>query len=114
MAFITILFNVLGQDPPVRDFHTATCINDKMYIFGGRGTEPSGTYSPDEETYSNELWYLDLNTLVWHNPQTTGDIPSGRRSHSACKMSFLVLYVYKYCHFVFSCLQKENVYFWWL
>lgn len=56
-----------------------------MYIFGGRGTEPSRIYSPDDESYSNDLWYLDLKTLTWYNPQTTGDVPCGRRSHSACK-----------------------------
>lgn len=95
MNFFCFYASLKGPEPPLRDFHTATCIDDKMYIFGGRGTEPERIYSPDDETYSNELWYLDLNTLVWNNPQTTGDIPCGRRSHSACKFCYdFIIFMY--------------------
>lgn len=75
-----------SDGPPVRDFHTAVCIEDKMYLFGGRGTQSqNGVYLRDKETYSNELWCLDFHTMKWHQPTTLGDKPIGRRSHSACK-----------------------------
>lgn len=76
-----------GNEPSLRDFHTAVCIDDKMYLFGGRGTvQLSGIYISDEEIYSDELWYLDLKTLIWHNVIIDGIKPIGRRSHSACKL----------------------------
>lgn len=60
-----------------------------MYIFGGRGAvQESGMYIPDEEVYGDELWYLDLNTFVWHNVIVETIKPIGRRSHSACKIFF--------------------------
>lgn len=63
------------------------CIDDKMYLFGGRGAvQLSGMYIPYDEIYSDELWYLDLKTLVWHNVIIEGMRPIGRRSHSACKI----------------------------
>ncbi|XP_019875994.1 kelch domain-containing protein 3 [Aethina tumida] len=71
-----------GVHPIVRDFHTAVCINDRMYLFGGRGTVYAPNM-PEEEVYSNELWYLDLNHFEWHLVCANGDIPIGRRSHSA-------------------------------
>lgn len=81
-----------GTEPPVRDFHTAVCIDDRMYLFGGRGTESrTGLYLHDRETYNNELWYLDLNKMVWHKPQVGGDVPVGRRSHSACKLYWYIV-----------------------
>ncbi|XP_018336196.1 kelch domain-containing protein 3 [Agrilus planipennis] len=68
----------------MRDFHTAAVINDKMYIFGGRGTEsPFNLYVPGKEIYCNNLWFLDLQTNEWHRPHTIGTPPTGRRSHSA-------------------------------
>lgn len=67
------------------------CIDDKMYLFGGRGAvQHSGMYIPDEEIYRDELWYLDLKTLVWHNVMTEGTKPIGRRSHSACMFIFFL------------------------
>lgn len=54
-----------------------------MYLFGGRGAiQQRGI---DEETYSDELWYLDLKTYVWHSVIVEGTKPIGRRSHSACE-----------------------------
>ncbi|KAB0799598.1 hypothetical protein PPYR_00841 [Photinus pyralis] len=73
-----------GLEPAVRDFHSAACINDRMYIFGGRGTElHHSLHLREKEVYCNELWYLDLQTHTWCKPHTTGTQPIGRRSHSA-------------------------------
>jgi len=76
--------HTVGDEPAVRDFHSAACLNDRMYIFGGRGTESRHSlYLPGKEIYCDELWYLDLHTHKWYNPYTTGIRPIGRRSHSA-------------------------------
>lgn len=71
-----------GSPPSYRDFHSATVINDKMYIFGGRGDIHS-PYHSQEEIYCPKIVYLDLKTNHWHMPTVTGKIPLGRRSHSA-------------------------------
>lgn len=74
-----------GRPPEVRDFHTTVCIGDNMYLFGGRGTDSRrGYYLPDEETYSDDLWCLNLLTLEWTKLEPVGERPLGRRSHSAC------------------------------
>lgn len=68
--------------PPHSDFHTAVVYDQKMYIFGGRG-DKSGPYHTQEEVYFQDLMYLDLTNHKWHKPKCTGDVPVGRRSHSA-------------------------------
>lgn len=71
-----------GEPPSYRDFHTATPLANRMYIFGGRG-DLYGPYHSQEEIYSRDIMYLDTHTGMWHKPITHGDIPVGRRSHSA-------------------------------
>lgn len=71
--------------PTHRDFHSAICLKDRMYIFGGRGTEERSEFFVNAEVYCNELWYLDLKSCEWVNPTIKGSKPIGRRSHSACK-----------------------------
>lgn len=68
--------------PSYRDFHTATVLNDRMYVFGGRGDRHS-PYHTQEELYCSKIVYLDLKTFKWHTPVCSGDVPIGRRSHSA-------------------------------
>lgn len=43
---------------------------------------------PPQETYCNKMWYLDLKNFNWHLCKVTGDIPSGRRSSSSCKLYY--------------------------
>ncbi|XP_066147064.1 kelch domain-containing protein 3-like [Euwallacea fornicatus] len=71
----------LNEEPTQRDFHTTVCINDRIYLFGGRGT----TFLNNQyvENYCNEVWYLDMKSFDWHHCRATGDIPVGRRSNSA-------------------------------
>ncbi|XP_071439603.1 kelch domain-containing protein 3 isoform X1 [Hetaerina americana] len=71
-----------GTPPSYRDFHSASAVGTKMYIFGGRG-DVYGPYHSQEEVYSNEIVYLETLTSTWHCPSTEGEIPLGRRSHSA-------------------------------
>ncbi|XP_072391369.1 kelch domain-containing protein 3-like [Diabrotica undecimpunctata] len=72
-----------GPEPSARDFHTSVVINDRMYLFGGRGTLVDHFVGGRQMMYCNELWYLDLNTFTWHHCEVTGTVPVGRRSHSA-------------------------------
>lgn len=76
--------HTLGTPPSYRDFHTATVINDRMYIYGGRG-DLHAPYHSQEEIYCPKIVYLDLRTNQWVMPATVGKHPIGRRSHSACK-----------------------------
>ncbi|KRZ37152.1 Kelch domain-containing protein 3, partial [Trichinella pseudospiralis] len=78
--------NVTGTPPIWRDFHTATVIGDRMYVFGGRSDE-AAPYHSNVERYPTDLFYLDLSTFTWHEVQTTGERPTGRRSHSAWEHS---------------------------
>lgn len=84
----TVLSHSYGSPPSYRDFHTATVINDRMYIFGGRGDVQSPYHSQDE-IYCPKIVYLDLNTHQWIMPMTLNKQPLGRRSHSACKFQLL-------------------------
>ncbi|XP_069675101.1 kelch domain-containing protein 3 isoform X2 [Periplaneta americana] len=71
-----------GEPPSYRDFHSATALGDRMYIFGGRG-DLNGPFHSQEEIYCSDIMYLDTKTCRWHRPVTAGDVPIGRRSHSA-------------------------------
>uniref|UniRef100_A0A182QQL7 Kelch domain-containing protein 3 n=1 Tax=Anopheles farauti TaxID=69004 RepID=A0A182QQL7_9DIPT len=74
--------NTDGEPPSYRDFHSATIVNHRMYVFGGR-SDAVAPYHSQEEIYCPNIKYLDLRTDRWHTPKTTGEIPVGRRSHSA-------------------------------
>lgn len=69
----------MGCPPSKRDFHTASVIGNHMYIFGGR----NGEDSDDFEVYTNEIMYLDTNSMKWSLPHCDALAPCGRRSHSA-------------------------------
>lgn len=81
-----------GTPPSYRDFHSATILDNRMYIFGGRGDRHS-PYHSQEEIYYSQIVYLDLKTREWHTPNAVGTIPVGRRSHSAFVYNNL-LYVF--------------------
>lgn len=66
---------ISGEDAPVnRGSHTATLIGKRVYIFGGEDVlrRPLG-----------DLWALDLDTLSWIKPETTGPAPRDRSAHVA-------------------------------
>lgn len=59
---------------PARQFHTASIIEDKMYIFGGG----------DGKYWLNDLLVFNLLTYEWEGPiETKGRAPSGRLQHAA-------------------------------
>lgn len=53
--------------------HTASCIDDKIYIFGGG----------EGSNYYQTLWILDTQTMVWTKASPSGQQPAPRRAHSA-------------------------------
>ncbi|KAI9021577.1 hypothetical protein CLU79DRAFT_753888 [Phycomyces nitens] len=67
-----------GAAPGARRLHTATCLDDKMVVFGGGTTQ----------AYDSDVWYLDAAaypTLTW-NRVTMANItqgPNARMGHSA-------------------------------
>ncbi|XP_064484621.1 kelch domain-containing protein 3-like isoform X2 [Ornithodoros turicata] len=71
-----------GLPPQWRDFHSATALGHRMYVWGGRG-DSQGPFHSQREVYCNRIAYLDTPTSTWVHPPTYGDIPRGRRSHSA-------------------------------
>ncbi|XP_071799387.1 kelch domain-containing protein 3-like [Asterias amurensis] len=74
--------NAKGEIPHWRDFHTAAANKHQMIVFGGR-SDKSGQCYTNQEFYCNKLQVFNIQTKVWNAPATTGDVPIGRRSHSA-------------------------------
>lgn len=75
---------IQGVSPVSRDFHTASAIGNRMYIFGGRSTNEEIINGPvNSEFYCNKIMYLNTDTMKWCTPSTLGYPPCGRRSHSA-------------------------------
>lgn len=73
--------STIDTPPSYRDFHAATILKNRMYIFGGRGDRNS-PYHTQHEVYCSQIVYLDLKTHRWHKPKTIGRVPIGRRSLS--------------------------------
>lgn len=71
--------------PGPRGAHTATLINGKVYIFGGEDAKRRPL---------SELWILDLATLEWDRPTTTGTQPAPRSGHSACAFQNRYIFVF--------------------
>ena len=68
-----------------RDFHTASAMGNKMYIFGGRSDEGGENFT-NREIYCNSMHTYDSVTNTWTAlPSPPGIKPVGRRSHSTCK-----------------------------
>lgn len=64
-----------GVKPEARDGHSASIIGNKMYIFGG--------YIEGLRRYSQDLYCLNLDTMVWKYVNTTGKTPEYRDFHSS-------------------------------
>jgi len=89
------LLKCKGEPPLYRDFHTATAIGDKMFIFGGRSDKTANGNNDHHhfnhfpgliaghEYYSDKLVYLDIPSLRWETPVISSPKPKGRRSHSS-------------------------------
>ncbi|KAL3695735.1 hypothetical protein R1sor_009811 [Riccia sorocarpa] len=78
-----------GDGPAPREGHSAALIGSRLFVFGGCGRSPDDM----EETYFNDTYILDTNTLHWTRAPTTGTPPAPRDSHtcSSYKNAFIVL-----------------------
>jgi hypothetical protein len=66
--------SIIRGEAPMRQFHTASIIDNQMFVFGGG----------DGKFWLNDLLILDLNGLEWTGPvPTSGATPAGRLQHSA-------------------------------
>lgn len=75
-----------GSIPYPRAFHTACKHGDKIFIFGGANTRGEAL---------NELFVLNVGTLTWDQPITTGVAPT-RCHHAAVFVSDQVFIVLSY------------------
>ena len=66
-----------APSPPPREGHTATIFRNYFVIFGGLGLDG----------LLNDIHALDLDTLVWSVPETSGVLPIRRHQHSSCTFS---------------------------
>jgi len=70
-----------GMPPVWRDFHSASCLNNRLYIFGGR-SDRDGPIHTRHEVYDNRLNYFDIERSTWVDTMARNP-PIGRRSHSS-------------------------------
>ena len=90
------LLHTNGEPPYWCDFPTLSCINNTLYVFGGR-SDIQGHQHSNNEIYYDSIRKLDLDTLHWEeiklSPKSSPP-PIGRRSHSA--------FVYNGCLYIFG------------
>lgn len=85
LSFVFVFYSVLQGTPARwRDFHSATIIGTKMYVFGGRA-DRFGPFHSNNEIYCNRIEVFDTETNSWLDFPPTPVLPEGRRSHSACE-----------------------------
>ncbi|RWS07856.1 kelch domain-containing protein 3-like protein, partial [Dinothrombium tinctorium] len=80
-TLVWTLVKTYGVPPSPRDFHTASNVDGRMYVFGGRSNN-QGTAN-FHEIYESTVYCLDTSKMTWNSPFVSGEIPTGRRSHSA-------------------------------
>eukprot|EP01064_Diplonema_japonicum_P029882 TRINITY_DN4935_c1_g2_i1.p1 TRINITY_DN4935_c1_g2~~TRINITY_DN4935_c1_g2_i1.p1 ORF type:complete len:551 (+),score=84.29 TRINITY_DN4935_c1_g2_i1:291-1943(+) len=73
-------------DVPPRFYHTASCSNSVMYVYGGC----------DNDEEFGDLWLYHVPTKQWASPDTQGVAPSPRYCHSSCITSSY-LYIFGGC-----------------
>jgi len=65
---------IKGSCPP-REFHSATTVREKIYIFGGH----------TGNNFVNDLFTFDFDTQSWNQAVTSGMPPAARRGHTLCQ-----------------------------
>ena len=73
-----IMFKRLWPDvPSPRGSHSATVVNNQLFVFGGYGG--AGFARRD----FNDVTVLDLDTWEWHPMECSGQLPEARSGHQA-------------------------------
>lgn len=68
-----------GKRPSPRYKHQVAMIDNRMYVVGG------GLYDPPKGPI--DTYYLDVDTLTWHEVECGGDIPKSRIAHTISQLS---------------------------
>ncbi|XP_036623423.1 kelch domain-containing protein 3 isoform X1 [Trichosurus vulpecula] len=76
------LISAKGTPARWRDFHSATMLGSRMYVFGGRA-DRFGPFHSNNEIYCNRIRIFDTRAEAWLECPPTPLLPEGRRSHSA-------------------------------
>lgn len=73
-----------SPQPMPRDFTTMVPIEDKLYVWGGRGDLDEDGQHTGIERYDNFLWQFDPQGFAWTQVKTRyGVAPPSRRSHAS-------------------------------
>jgi len=75
---------VTGEKPRPRSGHSATCLEDRLVVFGGW----------DFPYCYNDLYVLDLTTVDWSSPTTQGTPPKPRSWHASCNLSYNRVFIH--------------------
>ncbi|KAK8778473.1 hypothetical protein V5799_020186 [Amblyomma americanum] len=67
--------NVSGHIPGPRDGHSACVVGQRMYVFGG--------YDELVDQFTQDVYFVDLETMEWQYVPTKGQPPQWRDFHSA-------------------------------
>ena len=92
--------------PPPRASHTATLINELMYVFGGYG---GAGYS---RSHLDDLYVLNTLTWIWTKVGAKGVGPEKRSSHQACGVGnsiFILGGCSSSCQYQVSIISEERV-----
>ncbi|CEG43782.1 Kelch repeat-containing proteins [Plasmopara halstedii] len=68
-----------GNRPSPRYKHQVAIVGNRMYVVGG------GLYDPPKGPI--DTYYLDVDTLEWHEVECGGDIPKSRIAHTISQLS---------------------------
>lgn len=72
-----------GNSPSPRSRHTATLVNNTLVVFGGGGGDGTHIF--------NDIYTLDLTTMLWNKPNVKGTPPTQRWGHTS---SYANPYIY--------------------
>ncbi|GAV00708.1 hypothetical protein RvY_11518-2 [Ramazzottius varieornatus] len=73
-----------SPQPMPRDFTTMVPLEDKLYVWGGRGDLDEDGQHTGIEKYDNFLWRFDPRACTWTQVETlNGVAPPSRRSHTS-------------------------------
>ncbi|CCI41479.1 unnamed protein product [Albugo candida] len=67
-----------GQRPSPRYKHQTIAVGNRMYLIGG------GLYDPPKGPI--DVYYLDVDSLIWYRVRSTGFVPRSRIAHTICKI----------------------------
>ena len=83
-----------GDPPSPRGLHTASLVNETVYVFGGADAEG---------VQRNDLFLLDVETFSWTSKVPQGQLPDAREGHSAAVDGDLIYFFGGY-------VRERNVY----